>query len=69
MGRATQGVRLIKLNEDDEIASLAKIAEVKEDELAIGEDIDTSSNESNEIIDNTDYQDNTETSTDTETEE
>jgi len=69
MGRATQGVRLIKLNEDDEIASLAKIAEVKEDELAIGEDIDTSSNESNEPIDNTDYQDNTETSTDTETEE
>jgi DNA gyrase subunit A len=69
MGRATQGVRLIKLNEDDEIASLAKIAEVKEDELAIGEDIDTSSNESNEPIDNTDYQDNTETSRDTETEE
>ena len=69
MGRATQGVRLIKLNEDDEIASLAKIAEVKEDELAIGEDIDTSSNESNEPIDNTDYQDNTEKSTDTETEE
>ncbi len=69
MGRATQGVRLIKLNEDDEIASLAKIAEVKEDELAVGEDINTSSNESNEIIDNTDYQDNTENSTDTETEE
>ena len=69
MGRATQGVRLIKLNEDDEIASLAKIAEVKEDELAIGEDIDTSSNESNEPIDNTDYQDNTDISTDTETEE
>ena len=69
MGRATQGVRLIKLNEDDEIASLAKIAEVKEDELAIGEDIVTSSNESNEPIDNTDYQDNTDTSTDTETEE
>ncbi len=69
MGRATQGVRLIKLNEDDEIASLAKIAEVKEEELAIGEDIDTSSNELNEPIDNTDYQDNTDTSTDTETEE
>ena len=69
MGRATQGVRLIKLNEDDEIASLAKIAEVKEEELAIGEDIDTSSNESNELIDNTDYQDNTDTITDTETEE
>jgi DNA gyrase subunit A len=69
MGRATQGVRLIKLNEDDEIASLAKIAEVKEDELAIGEDIVTSSNELNEPIDNTDYQDNTDTITDTETEE
>ena len=69
MGRATQGVRLIKLNEDDEIASLAKIAEVKEEELAIGKDIDTSSNELNEPIDNTDYQDNTDTSTDTETEE
>ncbi len=69
MGRATQGVRLIKLNEDDEIASLAKIAEVKEEELAIGEDIDTSSNELNEPIDNTDYQDNTDSSTDTETEE
>ena len=69
MGRATQGVRLIKLNEDDEIASLAKIAEVKEDELAIGEDIYTSSNESNEPIDNTDNQDNTDTNIDTETEE
>ncbi len=69
MGRATQGVRLIKLNEDDEIASLAKIAEVKEDELAIGEDIDTSSNESNEPIDNIDNQDNTDTNIDTETEE
>ena len=69
MGRATQGVRLIKLNEDDEIASLAKIAEVKEDELVIGEDIVTSSNELNEPIDNTDYQDNTDTSTDTEIEE
>ena len=69
MGRATQGVRLIKLNEDDEIASLAKIAEVKEEELAIGEDIDTLSNELNEPIDNTDYQDNEDSSTDTETEE
>ncbi|MEN9370283.1 MAG: hypothetical protein RI952_1148 [Bacteroidota bacterium] len=67
MGRATQGVRLIKLNEDDEIASLAKIAEVKEEELIVGEDVTTSSNELNEPIDNTDYQDNTDTSTDTET--
>lgn len=35
MGRATQGVRLIKLNDDDEIASIAKIEDVKEDELAV----------------------------------
>ncbi|MNE08367.1 DNA gyrase subunit A [compost metagenome] len=31
MGRATQGVRLIKLNEDDEIASVAKIEDAGED--------------------------------------
>ncbi len=35
MGRATQGVRLIKLNDEDEIASIAKIEDVKEDELAV----------------------------------
>lgn len=35
MGRATQGVRLIKLNDDDQIASIAKIEDVKEDELAV----------------------------------
>lgn len=37
MGRATQGVRLIRLNEGDEIASVARvvaIAEAKEEELA-----------------------------------
>ncbi|SMO45341.1 DNA gyrase subunit A [Solitalea koreensis] len=33
MGRATQGVRLIKLNEEDEIASVAKIDDAGEDEL------------------------------------
>lgn len=61
MGRATQGVRLIKLNEDDEIASLAKIAEVKEDELAISEEIETSTADTIEPIENTDNQDNIET--------
>ncbi len=35
MGRATQGVRLIKLNDDDQIASIAKIEDVKEDDLAV----------------------------------
>ncbi len=33
MGRATQGVRLIKLNDEDEIASIAKIKDVKEDDI------------------------------------
>ncbi|MEY2799081.1 MAG: hypothetical protein RI934_69 [Bacteroidota bacterium] len=61
MGRATQGVRLIKLNEDDEIASLAKIAEVKEDELAISEETEDSTTDSIEPIENTDNQDNIET--------
>ncbi len=61
MGRATQGVRLIKLNEDDEIASLAKIAEVKEDELVISEETDSSTTDSIEPIENTDNQDNIET--------
>lgn len=61
MGRATQGVRLIKLNEDDEIASLAKIAEVKEDELAISEETNSSTTDSIEPIENTDNQDNIET--------
>ena len=41
MGRNTQGVRLIRLNEDDEISSIAKIempdeVEVPEDELMDG---------------------------------
>jgi len=33
MGRATQGVKLIRLNDDDEIASVAKIEEIKIDEI------------------------------------
>ena len=33
MGRNTQGVRLINLGDNDEIASIAKIEEVEEDEL------------------------------------
>jgi DNA gyrase subunit A len=32
MGRATQGVRLIKLNEDDSISSVAKIEKMNETE-------------------------------------
>jgi DNA gyrase subunit A len=32
MGRATQGVRLIKLNEDDSISSVEKIEKIDEAE-------------------------------------
>ena len=45
MGRATQGVRLIKLDEDDEIASVAKVEET----LAI-EEIDTNINNDSIIV-------------------
>ena len=65
MGRATQGVRLIKLNDDDQIASIAKIEDVKEDELAIEldengnpiiveTDIETTSSDESEDTDNKD---------------
>lgn len=40
MGRATQGVRLIRLSDDDEIASVAKVEEImsqSEDELPLAE--------------------------------
>jgi len=32
MGRATQGVKIIKLRENDSIASVAKVSKFKEDE-------------------------------------
>ena len=65
MGRATQGVRLIKLNDDDQIASIAKIEDVKEDELAVEldengnpiiveTDIETTSSDESEDADNKD---------------
>jgi DNA gyrase subunit A len=34
MGRATQGVRLIKLNEDDEISSVEKIQKIEGEDVA-----------------------------------
>lgn len=33
-GRNTQGVRLIKIDEDDEIAAITKVAKIKEDEIS-----------------------------------
>ena len=48
MGRATQGVRLIKLNDDDEIASIAKIEDVKEDELEAEGNVENTSSDLSE---------------------
>lgn len=42
MGRATQGVRLITLKENDEIASVTKVQREEEDDLA--EDVDSDNN-------------------------
>lgn len=44
MGRATQGVKLIRLQEGDEISSVEKIEQITEDE----ELMDSSENENNE---------------------
>ena len=52
MGRATQGVRLIKLNDDDEIASLAKIEDVKEEELVNVNADNASDDTSSDTLDN-----------------
>ena len=56
MGRATQGVKVINLRADDEIAAVAKV--VKEEEMVDEEEIknlevDESDNSSDEPIDNT----------------
>jgi DNA gyrase subunit A len=55
MGRATQGVRLIKLNENDEISSVAKIEGLEEIEEVLGEEVveQTTENSTNEEIDGT----------------
>ncbi|WP_262248009.1 DNA gyrase subunit A [Parapedobacter soli] len=44
MGRATQGVRLITLNDDDEIASITKVEREEEDEIEEGENQNHSEN-------------------------
>ena len=55
MGRATQGVKLIRLNENDEISSIEKIEKIEEidDENIGGEESSTENeNENNEQTDN-----------------
>lgn len=51
MGRATQGVRLIKLGENDEIASVAKIEITEEDAIHLNEDSENDE-EGAEIVEN-----------------
>ncbi|MDG1277890.1 MAG: DNA gyrase subunit A [Algoriphagus sp.] len=51
MGRATQGVRLIKIGENDEISSVAKISKEEEEEVIDEEIIDQNSEESTESSD------------------
>ena len=54
MGRATQGVRLITLKENDEIASITKVAREEEEEIEEGEDSEnTTEDPSVEQEDNT----------------
>ena len=53
MGRATQGVKLIRLNEDDEIAAVVGITPVEVEETEETENNNTSE-ESNENVKNTD---------------
>lgn len=50
MGRATQGVRLIKLNENDEISAVQKISNIETDE---DEEEDDETNETNETTEPT----------------
>lgn len=51
MGRATQGVRLIKIGENDEISSVAKISKEEEEEIIDEEITDQNTEESNDSSD------------------
>lgn len=51
MGRATQGVRLIKIGENDEISSVAKISKEEEEEILDVEILDESAQETPESSD------------------
>jgi DNA gyrase subunit A len=48
MGRATQGVRLMRLNDGDEISSVAKIERLADDEVAPIDDISTETTTNND---------------------
>ena len=50
MGRATQGVRLIRLGENDEISSVERLRKIEEleDDLTTGEGDDQDSDQNNQ---------------------
>ncbi|MEM6734834.1 MAG: DNA gyrase subunit A [Bacteroidota bacterium] len=48
MGRATQGVKLIKLNENDEISAVEKISIIEENDQEKSENLDENKNENKE---------------------
>ena len=54
MGRATQGVRLIKLNEDDRISSIEKIQKIEkiEEEEYLNGDVNDQTGETRNIVEN-----------------
>jgi DNA gyrase subunit A len=45
MGRATQGVRLIKLNDEDEIAAVTKVESEKDEEEQIPDILEDDKNQ------------------------
>ena len=56
MGRATQGVKIIRLRDEDSIASVAKVSKFKEQEEIILDDEENSTPE--ELSDNPDTNEN-----------
>ncbi|MGJ8743083.1 DNA gyrase subunit A [Polaribacter sp.] len=52
MGRATQGVRLINIKEDDSIAAVAKVAREEDEEVVSEDDIENGTNIENDLNEN-----------------
>ena len=51
MGRATQGVRLIRLNDNDEISSVEKIEKINGEDNIADENNDTNNQQENDSKD------------------
>ncbi|WP_027471122.1 DNA gyrase subunit A [Saccharicrinis fermentans] len=63
-GRATQGVKVINLRNNDQIASVAKVSAFKEEEV-ISENVDEENTGENPINENTDNKENTDNNDET----